>query len=159
MSDDVVRDAIAAELALLTRVTATPSAPFGYGSDLRCSNDLLETMDEVDGFSTLALGEAIARRLDCPRRALPDDASYGIDLRAFLNRGTHVDAIRSLAAQVRAEVEKDDRVERATVTVAPSPSGTSMRIDVRVKPADPRLGTFSMTLAVTEASVLLEAIR
>lgn len=159
MSASIVRDTLAAELAKLEPVTSTPFAPFGYGSDLSCTSDLTETMDEVDGFSTLALGQAIVRRLDCPRGALPDDPDYGIDLRAYCNRGTTADEVRALAGQIRTEVEKDDRIDSLAVTVTPAADGSSLSVSLVVTPIAAELGGFTLTLAVTSAEVLLEEIR
>jgi hypothetical protein len=156
---DLMRDAIAADLAALERVQTAPAPPHGYGSDLWCTDDLREDMAEVDGHSTLALAQAVVRRLDCPRGALPDDPDYGIDLRGYCNRGVTADGVRSLAGAIRAEVTKDDRVERASVTVTPSPTGTELAITLAVEARDPALGGFTLTLAATSAQVLLEEIR
>jgi hypothetical protein len=155
---DTVRDAIAEGLAALTPVVTTPAAPFGYGADLSCVSDLTETMDEIDPFSPRALGEALARRLDCPRGGLPDDADYGIDLRDMLNVGLTTAEIRALAAQIRTELLKDDRVDAIRVEVAPAPNGSSLRIALVVTPVDPQIGVFSMTLAATTAGVVIEAM-
>lgn len=156
---DLVRDAIAAELALLVAVTATPVAPFGYGSDLSCTSDLTETMDEVDGLTTLALAQALVRRLDCPRGAVGDDDDYGMDLRAMCNQGVAASDVRELASKVRSEIEKDDRVERCGVTVTPSSTGTDLRVELAVSAVDPAIGVFKLTLAVTSAAVLIEEMR
>lgn len=152
-------DAIAASLAELEPDVDTPVEPFGYGADLWCDSDLREDMAMVDGSSTLALAQALVRRLDCPRGALPDDPDYGIDLKSFCNRGLTADAIRALAGQVRAELEKDDRVDRASVTLRPSSTGSELRVEVVVTPIDARLGRFALTLAVTSAEMLVEEIR
>lgn len=152
-------DAIAASLAELEPDVDTPVEPFGYGTDLWCDTDLREDMAMVDGSTTLALAQALARRLDCPRGALPDDPDYGFDLKSYCNRGLTTDAIRALAGQVRAEVEKDDRVDRASVTVTPTPTGSELRVELAVTPVDARLGRFDLTLALTSAEVLIEEIR
>jgi hypothetical protein len=146
---------ITAEIAALPRVVSTPVAPFYFGSDVTCVTDLVETMDEIPGNTTRALAEAIVRRLDCPRGALPDDADYGIDLRQRCNRGTVADDIRSLAAQIRNELLKDDRIDMLSVTVTPSPDGGTITVQLAVTPKNPEIGGFSLTLAVTSASVLL----
>lgn len=162
----IILDAIAADVALLTQEIDTPVAPFGFGSDLSCADDLTESMDEVDGSSVLALGQAVVRRLDCPRGGLPDasapggfDPNYGMELSAFLNRATTATEIRNLAANIRQEVTKDDRIAAVTVTVTPAPDGSTLAVDLHVTPVDPQLGQFSMTLAVTSAAVLLDEIR
>jgi len=162
----VVLDAIAAEVAKLTRVVDAPTGPLGYGTDLSCAEDLTDSMEEVSGLDARVRGEAIVRRLTTPRSTLPDvrgtdlrDWNYGIDLRSYLNRGVTADEIRGLASNIRSEVTKDDRVSGVTVTVTPSPNGSSLAIDLLVTPRDPSIGAFTLVLAVTSASVLLEELR
>lgn len=154
---DVVRIAIDAELAKIVRVVAAPVAPFGYGTDISCREDLAEDLHEVEGFELL--GEAIVRRLDTPRGSLPDDPSYGISLSEYLNRGTTATGLREIASKIRGELRKDDRV--ADVAVPPpetSLDGSRMRVSITVTPVDARVGPFDMTLAVTSAGVVLEAM-
>jgi len=154
----LVRDAIAAELALLTREVSTPAAPFGYGADVSCSRDLEEAMPEVSGQTVLA--QALVRRLDCPRGGLPDDGDYGIDLRGFLNRGLTTDEVRGLAGAIRSELSKDDRVDTVAVTVAPTTTGQSIRVSIQVVPRDATLGgPFTLILAVTDGGALIEEMR
>jgi phage baseplate assembly protein W len=156
---DIVRDAIAAELARLQRVARTPAPPLGYGSDLSCAEDLTPRMDVVDPFSTRAIGEAIARRLDTPRGSLPGSPDYGIDLRSYLNRGTTAAEINSLADRIRVELSRDDRIASLRVRVTPNATGSTLSVAIAVVPVDPRLGAFSLTLAVTSAEVLIEELR
>lgn len=158
MSEEV-KNAIAAELATLTQTVDFPVEPFGYGSDISCAQDVDPLVREVDAFTTLALAEALVRRLDTPRGSLPDDKDYGIDLRGLLNKGSVASDIQQLAGQVRAELAKDDRVDTLTVTVAPSSTGTVLRLEVAVQPVDAELGPFTLTLSASSASVLLEEIR
>lgn len=162
VSQDIVRFILAVlleELEAEGPVVDTPSAPFGYGADLDCVQDLTVDMDEVSGDSTLALAQALVRRLDCPRGALPDDDNYGIDLRSYLNRGTPVDELERLAGTIRGEITKDDRVRAAAVTVTPSLTGSSIAVEIRVEAKDPEVGTFTLTLAVTSAEVVLLELR
>lgn len=154
-----VREAIDAALSTLGRVQLAPAPPFGFGADLWCEADLRDDFAEVDGQTTLALAQAIVRRLDCPRGALPDDPDYGLDLRSYCNRGVTADDVRSLAGRIRAEVSKDDRIEALTVTVAPSPTGTELAVTLAVTARDPSVGGFALTLALTSAEVLLEELR
>lgn len=155
---NVVRTAIAAELALLEPVVELPAAPFGYGSDLSCDSDLTATMEEVDGSTTLALAQALFRRLDTPRGSLPDDKTYGIDLRSYCNRATSTAEIRELGARVRTELTQDDRVDAVSVVVTPATDGSSLAVQIGVTPVDPALGPFAMALAVTSSTVVLEAM-
>ncbi len=150
--------AIATELALLTLVTDFPVEPFGYGSDISGDSDLAADLSEVDADSTLALAQAIVRRLDCPRGALPDDKNYGIDVRSYLNRGTTAAEIRQLGGQIRNEVLKDDRVESVVVTVQPNSTGSELRIELAIRPLS-TAGEFTLTLAATSAAILIEEIR
>ncbi|MBN8609644.1 MAG: hypothetical protein J0L92_03620 [Deltaproteobacteria bacterium] len=160
----LVLDAIAADVAMLTRVVEPPTDPIGWGSDLSCGEDLTEGMDEVTGQRLLA--EAVIRRLTTPRGSLPDvrsldlrDRNYGLDLASYLNRGVTALEVRALATNVRSEVSKDDRLANVSVTVTPSPTGSSLAVELRITPRDSRLGPFSLVLAVTDAGVLVEELR
>jgi len=153
------KDAIASELALLTQSVSFPVDPFGYGSDISCDSDIDPNVAEVDPFSTLAIAQAIVRRLDTPRGSLPDDKDYGIDLRAYANRGVDTNAIESLAGQIRSELENDDRLGSVSVTVRPDSTGKSIGVELAVRPADPQTGGFGLTLSASSASILLEEIR
>lgn len=155
----VVADAIAEELALLTREVATPVAPFGYGADISCTTDLEESMPDVDDPKTI-LAQALVRRLDCPRGALPDDPDYGIDLRSALNRGLTQAEVRSIEGSIRSELTKDDRVDTVGVTVTPSPTGESLAIALQVRPRDATVGgPFALVLALTDGGLLVEEMR
>lgn len=152
----IVHDSIAEQIAELEQLVPTPAAPFGFGVDLSCVEDCNATFDEVDPFSQRAIGEATVRRLTTARGLLDDDPDYGLDLRAYMNRGTSLQEIADLAGAVRNEVTKDDRIESATVTA--TYEGTTLRVKVTITPVDPNTGIFSLTLAVTSADVLLEAL-
>lgn len=156
---DVVRDAIAAELARLTRVVPSPTGDLGFGSDLSCTTDLDERMVELAGTDRLVLAQATLRRFITPRGSIPDAPNDGLDLMAWVSLGTTSTDIRALAGQMRAEATKDDRIAEASVTVSPSANGSQLSTSVRVVPADPAIAPFTMVLAVTSAGVLLEEIR
>lgn len=156
---DLVKASIAAQLAGLEQSTDFPVEPFGYGSDISADSDLDEDMNETDPFSTLGLAQALVRRLDCPRGALPDDRDYGIDLRSYVNRGMTDDEIRELAGAIRAEVTKDDRVDLAAVTVSPDSTGTMFTVVIAVTPVNVEIGEFTLTLSATSAEILIEEIR
>jgi hypothetical protein len=158
MSEQVT-SAIASELALLTQVIDFPVEPLGYGSDISGADDVAADMSEVDAFTTLAVAQAVVRRLDCPRGALPDDADYGIDLRSYLNRGVTADEIRSLGGQIRSEVSKDDRVDSLVVTVRPNSVGSELRLELAITPIDPNVGGFTLTLVADNAQILIDEIR
>lgn len=153
---DVVRDAIAAELALIERLVPAPVEPLGYGSDISCTDDLDPDMREVDGLEVLV--QALLRRQDCPRGALPDDRTYGISLSEYLNEGTTDADRRALGSKIRGELRKDPRVDFVVVTVTSNPDGSRLHIREVITPIDPRQGPFAMVLAVTSSSVVLEAM-
>lgn len=156
--NDTVSTAIATHLAELERVTATPAAPFGYGTDVSCTSDLSPTLELVDPFSTRSIGEAIVRRLDCPRGALVDDADYGIDVSSFCNEPMTRQEIDALAGKIRAEVTKDDRIASAVVRVTSTPTGDELAISIVATPTD-SARSFELVLAVTSADVILEELR
>lgn len=160
---DVLRDAIAAGLATLTPVVATPTGSLGFGVCMSVDSDVHLGVT-VDPMSTLGIAQALVRRWDCPRGALPPDGkdarSYGVDLRGALNRGQTVDELRALVSSLRVEALKDDRISAITIKATQAESGASYRLDldVRVTPADPSLSTFSLTLAASSAELVLRAI-
>jgi len=153
----LVTDAIDEQLAELQRLVPTPSAPLGYGVDLSCVLDITPDLAEVDAFTPHGIGEALLRRLQTPRGGLPDDPDYGYDLRGIWNRGIPVSELEQISGQVRNEVRQDDRVYDATVS-AQLEGQSRLLVMLRIVPADQTLGTFSLTLAVTSAQVLIEAI-
>lgn len=155
---ETIKSAIASEIAKLTQVVSFPEAPFGYGTDISCATDLEDDVRDVDGRTTLALAQAVYRRLTCPRGALPDDPDYGIDLPGYANRGTTAAEVRSLAGQIRAELGKDDRIENTIVTVRPDNNARTLRIEIAIAPYDPELEPFSLTLNASDAGVLIEEI-
>lgn len=147
--------AFATRLAEIQRTTDDPTGPLGYGSDLSCRWDL-DPATEVEGIE--ALGQALARRLDTPRGQLVDDPDYGFDLKSILNEGITTADLNSLSRRIRNELTKDDRVSMISVTVQLlDVIGRSIRVSIRIRPKESS-ETFAMTLAVTSAAVILEAI-
>lgn len=156
---DVVKTQIATDLATLTRIVDFPQPPFGYGSDISGAYDVDPNVRELPGDKTLVLAQAIVRRLDCPRGALPDDKDYGIDLRSYCNRGVTASDIRSLGGQIKGELSKDDRIDAVTVRLETTSIGTSLRVVLAVRPVDQAVGGFTLTLNASDASVLIEEIQ
>lgn len=159
MSDDALRDALAAGLATLTRVVAVPIAPFYYGREIRCLSDVDASLTETDPTSPTAIAEAVFRRWDCPRGALPPDGKdakeYGIDLRGALNRGTTEADLNALASSMRTEATKDDRVSAVpTIRFTPSANRETIEVAATITPADPSLNNFDLVFAVTSADIV-----
>ena len=151
---DVVRDAIAASIALETRIVATPSGPFGWGSDIACALTLDPDVRELAGDDPQVLANAIIRRLDTPRGQLPDDPDYGIALRSMLSAGITDAGRRSISGRIYNEITKDERVDSLRVDVTPGDESLTIALTVTPVEGEP----FTMTLAVTSAGVVLEAI-
>lgn len=153
-------EAFAAELALYpTAPTPTPDENgLGYGTDLSCTDDFAIDFGEVDPRSTRAISEALYRRLTTPRGSLPDDASYGYDVRAQLNRGATPVQIQAIGAAIKGECGKDDRVNDATVTIDYTEATKTSRVQITIDPADIDLASFDLILQVTSAAVLIETI-
>lgn len=155
----IVKTAIAGELVRLTREVPAPTGALGYGRDLSCTDDVTDDLAEVDPFSYQGIAEAVIRRLTCPRGGLPDDPDYGLDLRAYCNRGVTLDELRLLEAQIVGELGKDDRIDGSTVVVSVGGEGyRTLTVAVTIVPADPALVDFTLTLAVTDRAVILEAL-
>ena len=146
-----------AELAGLTPIEMPAVEPLGYGIDLDCSTDCTDDFAEVDPQSPRAIVQALIRRYTT-RRGTIDDKEYGLDVRAFCNRGVTLDELRSLSTMMSAEARKDDRVESARVTVESSLVTHRLDCVVVIEPADPRLAEFTLTFAVTSAGVLVDTI-
>lgn len=151
----IVLEAIAAELATLVRLVPTPEAPYGYGRDLSCVDDITETLEEVDPDSPLGVAQAVVRRLTTTKGTLPDEPDYGLNLRDFLNAGVPASDLPSLAGQIKLEVLKDDRVENALVTVS-LPDTRSLGVTIQLTLYDPALQPFTLTLALTDSATLLQ---
>lgn len=168
MSDDVLRDALAAGLAALSRVVAVPTPPLGWGRDLSCGSDITPTLEEVDPASTLGIGQAVFRRWDCPRGALPPDAGrdsreYGQDIRGMLNRGTTDADLNAAGGSLRSEATKDDRIAAVPkIRFVPTKTGgaanVSLEVSATITPADPTISAFALILAVEDGNTVLLAI-
>lgn len=153
--NDAFSSAFERHLAALERMVDDPQPPFGYGRDMSCATDL-DPGTDVEGMTVLA--QAILRRLDTPRGGLVDDPDYGYDLKQALNKGSTAAEINALGMRIRNEITKDDRVSLVTVTVTPRDQrGSALSVRIRVTPKN-ATEPFSMTLAVTSAAVVMEAI-
>jgi len=153
---DVVRDAIAAELAEVTRVARTPDAESGYGVDLVCAEDLTPSLDETPADSVLSLAQDLFHRITTPRGDLPDDPDYGTDVRQYLSAGMAPQDLTVAAGELASECRKDDRVRDVSVTL--TAAGSELSVAIAVTPADPALQPFKLIVAVTSGEALLQAI-
>ena len=116
------------------------------GTDIAGISDVSPALETVSG--RLGLIQAIARRLITPRGALWYATDYGYDLRQYLSGITVAPA--SIASQVEAEAEKDERVEQASAVV----SFAGDRLLVKLSVIDGS-GPFEFTLAVSKVTSTL----
>lgn len=70
-----------------------------------------------------ALQKVLLRRLITRRGSLFYDADFGMDVRAWVNAGVTQQNLWELATLVKRELEKDERVDVATVTITPQVGG------------------------------------
>ena len=122
------------------------------GTDIACVDDLDPAFTVTSG--TLALSQAIARRLITPRGALFYDEDYGLDLRAYLNAGISQGSGFEfrLAAQIEAECLKDERVE--TIDAQVSFDVANEKLVAKLKGVA-STGPFRLTLLVSSVTVEL----
>jgi len=159
MINETMRAVFVAETATLERVIEEPVGPFGYGVELSCSRDLTPDMLEVDPFSYEGIAEAVLRRWDTPRGSNLDDLDYGENISSMLNAPHTRQSVLAKAGSLRAEAEKDDRVDDCVVTLTPNSNGSVIRISAAITPADPDLTEFTLVAALDSAGLLLEEIR
>lgn len=161
--NDTVAAALALSFATLKQETPYPAGELGYGTDVATYPnasgliDANDALDDVNPLSVAAIGQALLRRLTTKRGTLPDDPNYGLDLRAYCNRGIPVERLRDVAGQTRLELSKDDRVTSCTVTVT-QPDPSTLRVEAVVTPAVIGLAPFALVFAVTPTVIVLEQI-
>lgn len=125
------------------------------GADISTPTDD-EGLPDLDPFFRVVTGrkrlaQALARRLSTPQGDLArigDDPTYGYDLRALLNDTIPESRLPMIAARVTREIEADECVDAADVTV--TLDGTALRVTCLVSTAE---GPLRLVLAVTAVTV------
>lgn len=118
----------ATSAGLIGAVFAPPSATSKLGTDI---DGIFDTGAMLSLASDLKnIGNAICRRLITPRGSLFYDLGYGFDVRSFLNMGFTPDKLATLQSQITDEVEKDERIQSADVTVDINISAMTMAITI-----------------------------
>jgi len=158
MSNLTYANAVTRQLATLARVSDFATEPLDYGVDVHCLMDCRDDFSEVDEHSPEAIVEALVRRFVTPRGALVDAPNYGLDIRAYCNRGVTLTELRMLSSQMSAEARKDDRVDKMSVVISSPLSTQQLSVKLVITPANPELATFTATFAVTSAGVLLDTL-
>ena len=129
-----------------------------FGRDISCTSSIM-TGRYATGVRLVA--EACYRRLITPRGMLrggEEEANYGLDLSELVGSTSTKNDEAALAGRIRAELEKDERVETADVKVTRVESKdrtVSFGVVVAATTAE---GPFTLTLAVTDVSVELLGI-
>jgi hypothetical protein len=160
MGNATLTAAIASELAALALEPITTPEPdaaaaLGYGTDLSCVSDLAFDFGELQPQSVRGIAEALVHRLTTPRGGLLDDATYGLDLRQYLNTGIATpNGISDVSTAVRGECRKDDRVDDVTVTVDFTEATKLLDVRLTVLPVDVLLGAFSFTFTLDAAGIV-----
>lgn len=125
-----------------------------FGRDLSCMTGIT-TGRFVSGARLVA--EAIYRRLTTPRGMLrggEDERNYGLDVCSLVGQSAAPAMLASIPGRIRAEVLKDERVERVEVRVLRLIDGpkVSLRISIR---AITGAGPFELQLLATQVDVAL----
>jgi phage baseplate assembly protein W len=118
-----------------------------FGKGISCVPDLGDFFVLKSGHALL--GEALARRLSTPRGTLFYAPEYGRDVRIYLSETLTGDALARIAAEVEAEVERDERVTKASATVT-APTLEQLQIALSLETGE---GPFTLVLAVSAVTV------
>lgn len=120
-----------------------------YGSAVSWVSDMAPEGHVVTGNRVVA--EALARRLMTPRGRLIGYPNYGYDLTQFVNADMSERDLIAMQAGIKAECEKDERVESASVASVLRSDGL-MTVTINVVGAK---GPFSLVLEVSAVTVKL----
>lgn len=102
------------------------------------------------------LAQAVVMRLDTKKGTLWTAPDYGLSLADYVEQGITADALARIPGDVRAELEKDERIEGVIVAASTTKNpggGYSLILDIRITPAGG--ASFSMTLAVDHLTIQL----
>lgn len=103
-----------------------------YGQTININSPLFRTLSGDEAI----LAQALEMRLDTRAGTYWDDPDYGLMVDDYINAGLTADAVVAVAAAIKAECEKDERVSSAAVTplVEQTEGGYSIRPKIRVFP-------------------------
>jgi len=153
----IVKNAIDESISLLTVTSSIPVAPFGYGSDLSCENDLDSRMTEVHE-SALVLAQYCVRRLDTPN-GLPDNDEWGLSISEYLNFPTTLRQLSQIEGSISSELRDDDRIDDVSVSVQFSADYKEITINLGIKPLDSLVNEFTLILSVTDTGIIIEEMK
>ena len=116
-----------------------------YGIDVSTIPDLDPVFALVSGRD--ALIQALVRRLQTPRGALPFNPDDGLDVRDWLHEGQTATQLFRLRSMVEAELLKDERVLSVTCQTAWSAGSDELTLTIDVEPVVGK--AFTMTAAIS----------
>lgn len=123
-----------------------------FGRDISTFVDVDGLLDLDPAWNLLSgvpvVAEAIARRISTPPGSLPDDSSYGFDVRQLLEDNLDERDEAEARAAIRLQAEADERVLSADVQL--SLVDERLRIVLRLLLAE---GPFTLTLLVSQLGV------
>jgi hypothetical protein len=119
-------------------------------TDIYLVGDFRPEMPEVSGI--FALGQRLLLRLTTPRGLFPWWPEDGLDVRQYT---LSKEPEHRMAGAIDAECRKDEQVESTFVRVTTEDGGARRRVEIQVFSP---LGTFKMTLGITEAAATLLAL-
>lgn len=130
----------------------------GFGRDISCTTSLRHGAF-ASGVRLVA--QACYRRLTTPRGTLrggEDEQHYGIDITELVGSATSAAEVAALQGRIRAELEKDERIESVNVSVTSSSRGPATTYTITVQ-AFTSEGPFTLTLAASDVTVELLGIQ
>lgn len=123
-------------------------AKIDFGADVSTFPDLNVRGTQVK--DTKSVAECSLRRLTTPNASLSYDRDAGYDLRDLLNEDLDEADLRRHETLAAIELEKDERVRTATVSLSLDPSTFTLKVRVTGVLIDDR--AFDFTAAVTAIS-------
>jgi hypothetical protein len=121
-----------------------------FGTDIRSIPDLDPGFGLVSGRA--ALVEDLLRRLSTPRGGVFFAPDEGYDLRALLNEGLDEDGIAREQMAIEAELERDERIASASVTLSLDHAQQRGRLTAALTDAD---GPFPLVIGINQLTVEL----
>jgi hypothetical protein len=129
-----------------------------FGRDTSCTTSL-KTGRFSSGVRLVA--EAAFRRLTTPRGMLrggEDEANYGLDLTEIVGTTSPKVTAASLPGRIKAELEKDQRIQSVDVKVAIATAGSLASFEIAIA-AQTAEGPFSLVLLASSVTVELLGIK
>lgn len=100
------------EVAAVSRVVPTPTGTLGYGSDLDCESDMLETAAETSDEVTV-LAQFVFHLLTTTQGMLPGDSAeekgWGLNLLDMIGQDAGRRNAREWSISIRTAILKDER--------------------------------------------------